>query len=107
MGQVECVQDQPRYEFEDHNPAADLGASAFWTYSHLQTGAPGSALQSADSDLIFCVAGPVDLNLLVFLAIIFLIINLKVDHGSCQPLTFHFPRACLFLAEVIKLGVWS
>lgn len=75
--------------------------------SHLQTGAPSSALQSADSDLIFCVAGPVDLNLLVFLAIIFLIINLKLDHGSCQPLMFHFPRACLFLAEVIKLGVWS
>lgn len=79
----------------------------FGLISHLQLGAPSSALQSADSDLIFCVAGPVDLNLLVFLAIIFLIVNLKVDRESYQPLMFHFPRACLFLAEVIKLDVWS
>lgn len=26
----------------------------------------------------------------------------KSCHGSCQPLMFHFPRASLFLAEVIK-----
>lgn len=68
----------------------------FGPISHLQTAAPSSALQLADSDLIFCVAGPVDLNLLVFLAIIFLIINLKIFMGVVSPLRFIFPGPLYF-----------
>lgn len=38
VGQAKCAQDRPRYEFEDQNPAADLDASAFWTYFSLANG---------------------------------------------------------------------